>query len=345
MLNTEESTLFSAAIHRVGNKAENEGCIFSKQELLLNDSLKQTLTNYFMPPFKSEQYYHFEHDTDLNLNEIYTYAHSIFNDPNQLFEQSVSIARHLYEQSEHPNIKAGDLYVVYFENCYLDGEAVEAVGIFKSENKETFLKVTQDAGDLHIDCQQGVNIKKLDKGCLILNQEADKGYIVAVVDNTNRSMEAQYWMDDFLHVVCREDEYYHTQNIMALTKQFVVKELPEHFEVTKAEQATILNDSVNFFKEKENFSIEEFSQEVIQQPEIIEHFQEYKNKFAEDNRIEFPDRFDISEGAVKKQTRSFRSVIKLDKNFHIYVHGNENLIEQGEDEKGKFYKVYYKEER
>lgn len=345
MLNTEESTLFSAAIHRVGNKAENEGCIFSKQELLLNDSLKQTLTNYFMPPFKSEQYYHFEHDTDLNLNEIYTYAHSIFNDPNQLFEQSVSIARHLYEQSEHPNIKAGDLYVVYFENCYLDGEAVEAVGIFKSENKETFLKVTQDAGNLHIDCQQGVNIKKLDKGCLILNQEADKGYIVAVVDNTNRSMEAQYWMDDFLHVVCREDEYYHTQNIMALTKQFVVKELPEHFEVTKAEQATILNDSVNFFKEKENFSIEEFSQEVIQQPEIIEHFQEYKNKFAEDNRIEFPDRFDISEGAVKKQTRSFRSVIKLDKNFHIYVHGNESLIEQGEDEKGKFYKVYYKEER
>ena len=35
-------------------------------------------------------------------------------------------------------------------------------------------------------------------------------------------------------------------------------------------------------------------------------------------------------------------VVRL--NFHIYVHGNRSLLEQGEDEKGKFYKVYYEEE-
>ena len=38
-------------------------------------------------------------------------------------------------------------------------------------------------------------------------------------------------------------------------------------------------------------------------------------------------------------------VIKLDKNFHFYVHGSRELIEQGVDEEGrKFYKIYYKEE-
>nr|AMP55557.1 hypothetical protein [uncultured bacterium] len=52
----------------------------------------------------------------------------------------------------------------------------------------------------------------------------------------------------------------------------------------------------------------------------------------------------MNESAVKKQARNYKSVIKLDKNFHIYVHGDRRLIEQGEDEKGKFYKVYYKEE-
>ena len=61
-----------------------------------------------------------------------------------------------------------------------------------------------------------------------------------------------------------------------------------------------------------------------------------------DIRIE--DEFGISDSAVKKQARSYKSVIKLDRNFHIYVHGNRNLLEQGEDEKGKFYKVYYEEE-
>ena len=45
-----------------------------------------------------------------------------------------------------------------------------------------------------------------------------------------------------------------------------------------------------------------------------------------------------------RRSRRSKSVIKLDKNFHIYVHGNRELIEQGEDEKGKYYKVYFKEE-
>jgi hypothetical protein len=31
-------------------------------------------------------------------------------------------------------------------------------------------------------------------------------------------------------------------------------------------------------------------------------------------------------------------------NFHIYAHGNRTLIEQGIDENGKFYKIYYQEE-
>lgn len=345
MINTEDASIIVAALHRVGNKSEDEGCTLSQHELLLNDHLRQLLANYFLPPFKSDELFQFHHDTNLEMNEVYTYVSAIFDNPDSLYEESCHIAKHLYNKSEHPNIKAGDLYTVYIENCYIEGEATDAVGIFKSENKDTFLKVSRDDGDFQLESEQGVNIKKLDKGCLIFNQERDHGFSVMAIDNTNRSSEAQYWIDDFLHIRQRADEYFHTQNIMALTKHFVMHELPEQFEdVTKADQAAILNDSIKFFKEKENFTIEEFNQEVIQQPEIIQQFHEYKERFAQDNDIEFPEQFDISDSAVKKQARGFRSVIKLDKNFHIYVHGNQNLLEQGEDEKGKFYKVYYKEE-
>lgn len=53
-----------------------------------------------------------------------------------------------------------------------------------------------------------------------------------------------------------------------------------------------------------------------------------------------------SESAVKKSSRSMKSVIKLDKNFHIYVHGGEGLIKKGYDpETGMaFYQLYFKEE-
>ena len=39
-----------------------------------------------------------------------------------------------------------------------------------------------------------------------------------------------------------------------------------------------------------------------------------------------------------------KSVIKLDKNFSLYIHANRQLIEQGEDEQGKFYKIHYNKE-
>ena len=71
---------------------------------------------------------------------------------------------------------------------------------------------------------------------------------------------------------------------------------------------------------------------------------ECKSVYAKEHDVEFIDTFAISESAVKKQTRGLKSVIKLDKNFHIYIHGNRELIEQGEDRKGKYYKVYYQEE-
>jgi hypothetical protein len=55
--------------------------------------------------------------------------------------------------------------------------------------------------------------------------------------------------------------------------------------------------------------------------------------------------FDISPQAVKKQARIFKSVLKLDKNFHIYIHGDRELIEQGVEKDGrKFYKIYFTEE-
>ena len=56
--------------------------------------------------------------------------------------------------------------------------------------------------------------------------------------------------------------------------------------------------------------------------------------------------FEISAQAVKRQARVFKSVLKLDKNFHIYIHGDRELIEKGFDETvGKhYYKLYFEQE-
>ncbi|MBQ0015580.1 MAG: nucleoid-associated protein, partial [Bacteroidales bacterium] len=186
---------------------------------------------------------------------------------------------------------------------------------------------------------------KLDKGVLIFNQEREQGYILSLVESSSRSLDSTYWRDAFLQVCQRKDQYYNTHTEMQALKQFVTDELPQQFEgVSRADQADMLNRSVSYFKSNDSFSVEEFAREVISQPEVIESFQNFRERYQQDNDIVMQDEFAIDDDAVKRQSRSFKSVIKLDKNFHIYVHGDRDLIEQGEDERGKFYKVYYNQE-
>src|SRR6185369_6251411 len=104
-------------------------------------------------------------------------------------------------------------YACYFKDTIVDGELCDAVGFFKTENKETFLKVYQHIGEFEVECDTGINIHKLDKGCLVFNTEKKKGYKLSVIDNNNRSAEiALYWEADFLNAELKPNAYYHTNN-------------------------------------------------------------------------------------------------------------------------------------
>lgn len=345
MLYKEYVIIQGIEVHHVSNRMSQDGVVLSNHPLVLSDDVRKILVTYFLTSFNTKEYCNLFHESDIKLNEVYSYVTKVFEDPGCLHEQSINLAKHLYEKSNHPKIKGGEFYVVYFKDCILDGETIDAVGLFKSENKDTFLKVYPSGDGFEIESQQGININKLDKGCLIFNTEKDKGYIVSVVDNTNKT-EAQYWIDEFLHVRQRQDEYFHTQNTLAMYKNFVTKELPSQFEVTRADQADLLNKSIQFFKEKDNFDMDDFANVVIDQPEVADSFNQFKERYQNERDIQIADNFTISESAVKKQTRSFKSVIKLDKNFHIYVHGNHQYIKKGYDESTGlyYYQLFFKEE-
>ena len=345
MLYKEYIVLQDIIVHMVGNKLNQDEIIFSKTPLVIDKDTQDILTDYFLSAFKSEGLYRFHHDTNLNLNEVYTFVSEIFDNPQRLYEHSVNLAKHLYNQSVHPKVKTGELYVVYFKDCIFKEETLDAIGLFKSENKDTFLEVEQVNNGFDIESRKGINIKKLDKGCLIFNTNKESGYIVSVVDNTNKGYEAQYWKDNFLNVSIINNEYHQTNQFLGITKQFVTKQIADDFEVSKADQIDILNRSVNYFKTHEKFDKSDFENEVFQDESVIDSFRNFDNSYREENKVELSDNFEISSQAVKKQARVFKSVLKLDKNFHIYIHGNRELIEQGVDEKGrKFYKIYYQEE-
>ncbi|WP_374166505.1 nucleoid-associated protein [Arcticibacter sp. MXS-1] len=345
-----EASLGQLSIHRVGNKSQEEFYVLSDHPLKIEDEiLNNLLMQYFLKPFeKVNEVYHFMHSSDnLDLNEAYHFATEMFEAPDSFHENSQQFARFLYEISSHPKIKAGELYVGMFHNVQIEGELLDAIGIFKSETKETFLKVYPEQNGFSVGYEQdAINIQKLDKGCLIFRTGKDDGYKVVVTDQTNRSSEAVYWKDEFLKLRIRNDSFNQTNNTLGVYKSFVSTKLDEEFEMTKADKIDLLNKSMKYFKEKESFDLEEFSNEVIGNEQAIESFKNFKSSYEQEFDTVIPESFDISSAAVKKQARVYKSVLKLDRNFHIYIHGDRELIEKGFDD-GKnmnYYKVYFKEE-
>ena len=93
--------------------------------------------------------------------------------------------------------------------------------------------------------------------------------------------------------------------------------------------------------------MDEFSNEVIGSEQGIALFKDYKKQQENDFDSPLEDSFSINNMAVKKQARVYKSVLKLDRNFHIYIHGNKELIEKGFDAERNmnYYKVFFKEEQ
>lgn len=350
MISYHQTAMQQLAIHKIGNKLQDELYTLSNHQLEVKDeTLNNILLQYFLTPFeKVNERYHFYHPTnDLQLNEVFHFANLMFGDTAGFHVNSRQLAKHLYDISNHPKIKGGELYVAHFNNVQLDGEVFDAIGIFKSETKETYLKVERAEDDFMVMYEeQAINIKKLDKGCLVFNTKEEEGYTVAVIDQTNRSQEAVYWVDDFLKLKIRNDDFTQTNNTLQVYKTFVTQGMDEEFEVGKTDKIDLLNRSMKYFKEKENFDLEEFASEVIVNPVGVESFKKFKSQYEQEYDTPIADNFQINNAAVKKQARVYKSVLKLDRNFHIYIHGNNDLIEKGFDEQsGKhFYKIYFDKE-
>lgn len=345
-----EASISSLSIHKVGNSQLDEPLTLSKGPLQLDDDLLGSLLmQYFLQPFeKINEVYRLYHPAgDITLNALYSFAAQLFDNADSFHEGSRKIAQQLYDIADHPRIKGGELYVALFDNLQIEGAVHTALGIFKSENKEPYLTVDQQPDGFTLQYrEEAINIKKLDKGCLIFNTEKEEGYKVVVIDTTNRS-EAQYWVDDFLQLKVRNDNYSQTHNALSLYKNFVTEKMPEAFSMDKTDTIDLLNRSIQYFKHNDEFNLDAFGHEVIGNEQGIALFNEYRKEREQDFDEPMPDSFTIHNMAVRKQARIYKSVLKLDRNFHIYIHGNNELIEKGFDEaKGmNFYKVYFREEK
>ena len=261
MINLYNTQIESLSIHKVGNKNKVESLFISKAPHHLNDETTGLLKEYFFKPFreKEESYYRLSHEADLSFNPLYEAVTKIFNEPNTVHDISGKIAKHLYDQSNHPHIKSGELYVTYLTGLQLDNVKTDAIGIFKSELKQDFIQFEEQTDHLEILVQQGINIHKLDKGCLIFNTESEEGYKVLSVDS-NR-YDTKYWLEQFLGVAVLTDNNFYTKNYLKFCQNFA-KDVVLPAE-DKQQEVLFMNRAVNHFAKNNAFEETNFMNEVI----------------------------------------------------------------------------------
>lgn len=349
MINLFNAHIDTLSVHRVGNKNRNEAIFLSETPYLLSDELSPLLKEYFFKPFreKEENYYQFAHDVDLDYNDMFNYVSEVFNNPGSAHEVSKKITKHLYEQSNHPHIKNGEVYVLYLTNLTIDNNPVDAVGIFKSEIKTDFLLVDEEGTNLEMKLQQGINLNKLDKGCLVFNHKKEEGYKILTIDH-NR-YDARYWLEHFLSVDVFQDENFMTKKYMQFVKDFA-KDVVLPAE-DKKEEVMFLNRSVNWFAKNDEFEETAFLNEVIDNPDLIPEFKNYKVEKAPKYSIEDVTSFPIANAAVTDARKKIKSVISLDTNIQIKLdfinpESAEKFVEKGWDEEKQmyYYLVYFNKE-
>ena len=327
----------AAVVQRVGNKSNDDGVAFS-DSLCQMDGVEEHFLNLINASFKFTDWKQFYYIDDLELNPTYRFATKIFEDERCLVKQANNLARHLYEQSIHPNIKIGEFYVVLFENCVVDGVETKALGLFKSEVMETVLTVKMENNRLMLSPEMGMSLKKLEKGCIVFNVEKENGYKVAVVDNTSTKTDAHYWADNFLHVRNCNDDFHRTEQLMDMITCFAqqVKEESEMESVIIAKKATEL------LKTEEVLQVDDLADLICQTDKQKQAFEKFRHTYEEEYGS-FDDEVNIVPKATSRKPMTRMNVLRLGNDFEVKVLNPNAEIEKGVDESSgkEYYTLYF----
>ncbi|MEZ4803662.1 MAG: nucleoid-associated protein [Gelidibacter sp.] len=348
MIKRNKASFHKCILHKVGNKFNSTKNAFSESEIDFDEVSYDLMLGYLLRPFGSVvESYRFNHHSNINLNEINSYALQLLQDDSDFIDVSKHIVTHLFEQSNSAQIKTGDVLVCLFNDIQYEDFFVNAVGIFKIENKSEFFQTYLENGSYDIITQRGIPTKKVDKGVLILNTADTEGNIVLSVDNN--SYDTQYWTKHFLNVKYPDDANQHTKNYIEMCREFSEDILKPSYGVQ--EKSSFLAKTIDFFKENEVINVENFKEDVFEDDKFKDLFDDYKKGFESNRAVVIRNQFDVSESVLKKQKQKIKTEIKLDTNIQIKLDvdapdASAEYLERGYDETKKmhYYKVYFNDE-
>ncbi len=347
MFKTTNAYISRATLQRVGNKLTEELNYITEEEIPFTEDEEVLLKSFFLSSIRSGQdLMKFSHHISLDYNAVYDNTTKFFEQEISFIEYSKNILHHLYEKSNHPQIKTGELFVVLFQEVQFQEITTEAIGIFKIEKKIDYLKFNHSGDDLDFMISKGVKLQKIDKGCLIFNTEKSDGYRVISIDNN--SYDANYWKKSFLDLEEVMNDSYQTKHHLQMLSSFSNTMVEDSDTFVQKE---FMSQGVQLFNDHEVMTKEILEEELLSPFDVLQSYDNFKTQYKKENNIELDEHFNVSVPTLKKEKRKIKSQINLDTKIQIKLDISDGdtvkeNIEKGFDEERKmhYYKVYYNEE-
>lgn len=341
MIYTEYVKIQEIIIHQVGNKLSMDGVLLSNHCVDLSNNLNELLVNHFLASFRERPSMQFNYS--LQNNRVYSLIKEMFTNRSDFVFLSQELAKILYEKSIYSKIRKGEFYVVYFSDCVIEGQTSDAIGLFKTEQKTPYLRVTPIVGGYTLAKEEGFCLKHFEKACLIFNKDEDSGYQIAVIDKTSKALESQYWSDSFLQIKKRKTNGSQTECLFEMCKSFV-STLDDKDEVLKA---NMMNKALEILDDSEKIiELSHFKDEVFGDQSVADSFEKFRTENQIKKEFELDEKFETDNSFLKKTGLKKLTTIHLDDNYDLVIRGAKD-IEKGYDEKRQkhFYKLFFDKEK
>lgn len=229
-------------------------------------------------------------------------------------------------------------FSVVWDQFSLEDYHGKAIGFYLSRQKQHFFSTGTQA----MAVLQGMPLNKPEFACLIVPGQQEDFKLFLSESGSQPGNWSKLLFPFFQH----RDDAFHATQFFKMCKSFSEDVLAREYQQPREKQVEFLADSVAYASEKKVLDVAAFKQEVIRDPAVVDAFEDYQTRYGEQKAWNPPDQFAVSENVQKQAGRFVRSIIKLDKNFHIYVHGNKDRIERGydQDRRMHYYTLFFEAE-
>lgn len=307
-----------------------EPAVFPEQD----EWTAQLFNYYFLSAFGNESQgaWNVNHDRFAEINSSF----ERFFQTGQLAELHALLSEKWAEIS-HLCDEEANWFSVAWSHFEVDDYAGPAVGFYFSHEKGSFLGFQSDEPVV----MRGLPLKKPDYGCLVYPAGND-GMTLHILE-PQKAEGGTSWSQLLFPFFKLADDAFHARQFFKMCKSFSEDVLVKEMKQPRENQVNFLSESLDFTKDRSVLNFENFKNEVIAEPTIRDAFEQYSADYSETRNWNPPDQFAITEGIQKEARKYVKSVIKLDKNFHIYVHGNKDRIERGFDDQRKlnYYTLWF----